>query len=335
MTTQGVFLRALFAHLLLAATCAASSTTALADPSAVQKTALHTDVLKEDYVAPKESRWVDSSHRFATDQTMALTRWVDSFFGDIEGDAEIAESRLRVKLSTEWDARLPNQNHVTVGGKIDLPRLANRVDLVFRGDDPDELIRGDQNDPSQSQVGIQVNLDESASGKHRTDLTVGLSSSGPKPGFKYRYHTALNANTALRFSQRAQYDLDDGAYATTKLDADYVLSETSLLRTQNRVLFGRDAEGMEWSTNFGRVRQWTDAEGFERASFLYFEVQGQTKPYSHVNNYQLGLRFRAQALRKFLFFELEPTFNYRIDEPYAERKGAWAIEARVEFLLFD
>ena len=229
---------------------------------------------------------------------MALTRWVDSFFGDVEGDAETAESRLRVKVSTQWDERFPNQNRVTVGGKIDLPRLANRVDLVFRGDDPDELIRGDQNDPSQSQVGIQVNLDErKAETSHRPHRgTVKL---GPKPGFKYRYHTMFNENTALRFSQRAQYDLDDGAYATTKLDVDYVLSDTSSLRTQNRILLGRDAEGAEWSTNFGRVRQWTDADGFERASFLYFEVQGQTKPHSYVNNYQLGLRFRAKPCANF------------------------------------
>ena len=335
MTTQGVFFRALLAQLLLATSGVWGATAAIAEQPELEEGAPESETLNEDPIAPRKSRWVDSSHRFATNQTMALTRWVDSFFGDIEGDAETAESRLRVKASTQWDERHPNQNRVTVGGKIDLPRLADRVDLVFRGDDPDELIRGDQSDPSQSQVGLQVNLDESDSGKHRTDLTVGLSRSGPKPGFKYRYHTPLNSDTALRFSQRVQYDLDDGAYATTKFDIDYVLSETSLLRTQNRVLYGRDAEGAEWSTNFGRVRQWSNEEGFERASFFYVEVQGQTKPSSYVSNYQLGLRFRAQALRKFLFFELEPTFNYRIDEPYAPRAGAWAIEARVEFLLFD
>ena len=312
----------------------------LASPGHAEQTEINNDdaktqTLSEEAVASPRSAWVDSGHRFATDQTMALTRWVDSFFGDIEGDAETAESRLRVKLSTQWDERLPDQNRVTVGGKIDLPRLANRVDLVFRGDDPDELIRGDQNDPSQSRVGIQVNVDESESGKHRTDVTIGLSTSGPKPGFKYRYHTMLSPRTALRFSQRAQYDLDDGAYTTTKLDVDYVLSETSLLRTQNRILYGRDADGAEWSTNFGRVRQWTNTEGYERASFLYVEVQGQTQPYRYENNYQLGLRFRAQAVRKFLFFELEPTFNYRRDDPYAPRSSAWALEARVELLLFD
>ena len=75
MTTPGVLLRALFAHLLLAATCAALSATALADPGAVQELgavqekAPQTDVLTEDSVAPKESGWVDSGHRFATDHS--------------------------------------------------------------------------------------------------------------------------------------------------------------------------------------------------------------------------------------------------------------------------
>ena len=67
---------------------------------------------------------------------------------------------------------------MSIGGKINLPRLADRVDLVFRGHDPDELVSGNEDDPSQSQVGLQVLLDESTGGNHRTDFTVGLSGVG-------------------------------------------------------------------------------------------------------------------------------------------------------------
>ena len=148
----------------------------------------------------RAERWVDSSHRFATDRTMALTRWVDSFFGDMDGDAEIAESRLRLKITTDWDERQGTETRVSVGGKVNLPRLADRVDLVFRGDDPDELVPGDENDPSQSQIGLQVLLDESAGGNHRTDFTVGLSGAGPKPGVKYRYKTLWGSKISFRFS---------------------------------------------------------------------------------------------------------------------------------------
>ncbi len=295
--------------------------------------------LKSENVATaareRAERWVDSSHRFATDRTMALTRWVDSFFGDMDGDAEIAESRLRLKITADWDERLGTETRVSVGGKVNLPRLADRVDLVFRGDDPDELVPGDEDDPSQSQVGLQVMLDESASGNHRTDFTVGLSGAGPKPGVKYRYKTLWGPNTSFRFSQRAQYDFDDGGFATTKLDIDYALSRRSLIRTQNRVLYGENSDGAEWSSNVGVVRQWAVENGFERAAYLYAGIRGHTEPDSYRENYQVGLRLRAQAIREFLFFELEPTLNQRIDAPNSPRETAWAVEARVEFLLFD
>ncbi len=295
--------------------------------------------LKSENVATaareRAERWVDSSHRFATDRTMALTRWVDSFFGDMDGDAEIAESRLRLKITADWDERLGTETRVSVGGKVNLPRLADRVDLVFRGDDPDELVPGDEDDPSQSQVGLQVMLDESASGNHRTDFTVGLSGAGPKPGVKYRYKTLWGPNTSFRFSQRAQYDFDDGGFATTKLDIDYALSRRSLIRTQNRVLYGENSDGAEWSSNVGVVRQWAVENGFERAAYLYAGIRGHTEPDSYRENYQVGLRLRAQAIREFLFFELEPTLNQRIDDPNLPRETAWAVEARVEFLLFD
>ena len=283
----------------------------------------------------RAERWVDSSHRFATDRTMALTRWVDSFFGDMDGDAEIAESRLRLKITTDWDERLGTETRVSVGGKVNLPRLADRVDLVFRGDDPDELVPGDEDDPSQSQIGLQVLLDESAGGNHRTDFTVGLSGAGPKPGVKYRYKTLWGSNASFRFSQRAQYDFDDGAFATTKLDIDYALSRRSLIRSQNRLLYGEKSDGAEWSSNIGVVRQWAVENGFERAAYLYAGVKGNTEPDSYRENYQVGLRLRAQAIREFLFFELEPTLNQRIDAPGLPRGTAWAVEARIEFLLFD
>ena len=97
-------------------------------------------------------------------------------------------------------------------------------------------------------------VNESAGGNHRTDFTVGLSGAGPKPGIKYRYKTLWRSKTSFRFSQRAQYDFDDGAFATTKLDLDYALSGRSLIRSQNRPLYSEKSDGAEWSSNVGVVR---------------------------------------------------------------------------------
>ena len=44
---------------------------------------------------------------------------------------------------------------------------------------------------------------------------------------------------------------------------------------------------------------------------------------------------RDRAYRDWLFWEIEPSHNWRIEEPYFDREGAWRIEVRLEFLLFD
>ena len=101
MTIHGVSLNAPLARSLLASFTAfiLVAAPAHAEQDTEKEDETNNQVLNEEavdeVVESPESGWVDSSHRFATDQTMALTRWVDSFFGDVEGDAETAESRLR------------------------------------------------------------------------------------------------------------------------------------------------------------------------------------------------------------------------------------------------
>ena len=70
------------------------------------------------------------------------------------------------------------------------------------------------------------------------------------------------------------------------------------------------------------------------ATWLYVGAEGQTEPDEHVSNYMVGVRFRRQAYRDFLFWEVEPSYNWRIDEPFFDREGAWKIALRLEFLLF-
>ena len=94
--------------------------------------------LEEEVVTPdtRSGDWLDSGRRIASNTTTNFTRWVDGFFGDVDSDAELADSRLRVRMITDWDETYGSDTRASIGGKVDLPRLADRVDLVFRGDDP-------------------------------------------------------------------------------------------------------------------------------------------------------------------------------------------------------
>ena len=183
--------------------------------------------------------------------------------------------------------------------------------------------------------GFSIRWDRREVSKHRFDLTVGFGSSGPKPGVKYVYENAFAEDLNFRFTQRFIYDLGDGAYGTSRFVLDKALGDRQLLRAYTRMLYGEETEGNEWSTNFSYARGWQGDSGRVGATWVYVGAEGQTEPYAYVKNYRVGMRLRRQAVKDYLFWEIEPSYNWRIDEPYFDREGAWKIELRLEFLLFE
>lgn len=200
----------------------------------------------------------------------------------------------------------------------------------------DDLSSDGVEDPSEDRIGLQYQVgprDEIR--KHRFDVTVGFGGSGPKPGVKYRYQDDWARDVSFRFTQRFTYDLGDGGYGSSRLVVDKALRERELLRAYTRFLYGEKTDGTEWSTSLSYARGWQGDNGRVGASWLYIGADGQTEPYDLVKNYKVGARLRRQAVKDFLFWEIEPSYNWRVDEPYFDREGAWRIELRLEFLLFD
>ena len=288
-----------------------------------------------DAVSESPDGWVEGGHRYAARKADEMTQWVDNFFGNDERDLEQAYSRLRVRTIYDWDDRLDNEIKVRLGGKVSLPQISERLDLVFRGEDMDGFNDRGVEDADEDRIGLQYEVGPEDRRNGRFKLTVGFGSSGPKPGVKYVYQDALAEDVSFRFTQRFTYDLGDGGYGSSRFVVDKALRERELIRAYTRFLYGEKTEGTEWSTSLSYARGWEGEGGRVGASWLYVGADGQTEPYDFVKNYKVGMRIRRQAYKDFLFWEIEPSYNWRIDEPYFDREGAWRIELRLEFLLFD
>jgi hypothetical protein len=286
-------------------------------------------------VSESADGWVEGGHRYAARKADEMTQWVDNFFGNDERDLEQAYSRLRVRTIYDWDDRLDNEIKVRLGGKVSLPKISERLDLVFRGEDMDGFNDRGVEDADEDRIGLQYEVGPEDRRNGRFKLTVGFGSSGPKPGVKYVYQDALAEDVSFRFTQRFTYDLGDGGYGSSRFVVDKALRERELIRAYTRFLYGEKTEGTEWSTSLSYARGWEGKGGRVGASWLYVGADGQTEPYDFVKNYKVGMRIRRQAYKDFLFWEIEPSYNWRIDEPYFDREGAWRIELRLEFLLFD
>ena len=287
-----------------------------------------------DEVIESEEDWLEGGKDYAARKANEMTQWVDNFFGNDERDLEQAESRLRLRTIYNWDERLDNEVKFRLGGKVTLPQISKRLDLVFRGEDMDDFGDNGVEDPSEDRIGCSIRWDQRHQ-KHRFDLTVGFGSSGPKPGVKYVYQDAFAEDLNFRFTQRFTYDLGEGGYGSSRFVLDKALRERELVRAYTRFLYGEKTDGTEWSSSLSYARGWQGDSGRVGATWLYLGADGQTEPYDFVKNYKVGARFRRQAYRDWLFWEIEPSYNWRIDEPYFDREGAWRIELRLEFLLFD
>ncbi|MEP1593128.1 MAG: hypothetical protein ABJK20_01085, partial [Halieaceae bacterium] len=182
--------------LFLPAVVAAQSPAANPDGSVIEETQTSEDeLLNWEAISPDEDEileeireenieedinWVDDSHAFVTDQAQALTEWMDEFFGDPTYDVERAESLLRLELIDDWESDGGHDVKIRLRGKLQLPKISRRLNLVFSGQDSEFADEADRD--VEDAVGLQYELREG--GRSRVDLTMGLASGNLRPGVK-------------------------------------------------------------------------------------------------------------------------------------------------------
>ncbi len=273
--------------------------------------------------------WVDTSHAAITNQAQELTQWMDDFFGDRTYNLEQAESWLRLEFIEKWDEGEGTDFKVRLRGKVQLPRISKRLDLVFQEDDDEGLTEEERNE--QDHIGLQYKVSEGR--RSRFDATLGFSSSGPKPGVRYRLEDALSESTTYRFVQRVQWESDDGFYATSRFDINRILSDNKILRWANRAVYGQETEGVEWRTGLA-LRQRKKVETKRPIAISYFgSINGETDPRSYVKNYRIGVLWRRKIYRDYLYVEMEPSYNYGKSTPEDKRQFAWSAVLRLEVAL--
>lgn len=273
--------------------------------------------------------WVDESHAYATNQAQALTEWMDAFFGDPEYDAEQAESLLRLEFINEWDEEDGNDFGVRLRGKVQLPRVSRRLNLVFSGDDSEAATEEERRE--EDSVGLQYKVREGT--RSRFDMTLNYSSGSVRPGVRYRSEGPYSDKTTFRYVQRLQWDSDEEFFTTANYDINHSLDEDNILRWANRVRWGEETNGVEWRTRIA-LRQRKNPEARRPIALSYFaSINGESQPDVLTKNYRLGVLWRRQVYRDFLFAEIEPAYNYRRRNLDVDREGAWSIVLRLEIAL--
>ena len=266
--------------------------------------------------------WLDEAHTFLSIQFCEPSVWFDSFFSDERIDEEVrAGTRVRWQndfiLTEGGDWSYVSDFHAS----FKLPKAKKNISLIFEDDEEDALkdvVPG--NEENRSNLGLLYEVTRS----ERANVSVRVKLS-PSITFRYRYKWPVTDTFSARFTQElSRRDNADGT--VSRIDFEKILHDDFLLRQSNSVAHSETYDGKELENSLVLYQHLTDKSAVSYES----SISGVTKPDRYTKNTRVGIRFRQNFYRKWLFYEIAPAVNWNKSLVTDERLGAWEVLFRLE-----
>lgn len=272
--------------------------------------------------------WLDESHSYVVTHADNIAEWMNQFFGDVRTEEDAPYSTLRLRFEQEWDQENHFDSDIKLRGKVYLPNLNERISLLFNEDDTsktgqDDLLI-DERDTTQK---VTVQYRARDKDRYKIDYRVGIRSNlNLKTSVRYLYEYPLMETLIGTASEEILYLGGDGFASKTRLELDKILSEDKIIQWHNKIEWQENEPGVIWISSIS-----LDKKLSETTAFSYFAgVTGETRPDNIISEYYVGVRYRQNMFRPWLFGEVQP--SYRWTKPYAgaERENAAVILFRIE-----
>jgi hypothetical protein len=272
-----------------------------------------------DFIEREKARTDDLSLRAA--------KWVDSFFGDQEYEAEVVSSQFRLRPELSYRSEQGFDGRLKASFKFRLPNMERKVSLVGGTSDFDEefdeAVDDDINEPA---IGLQFFGKERK--KWGSSLSVGIKFNefagflGPR----FRYRTNLTERTSFRFVQKFLWQTNNEWQFRTRFDWNFAVNERFFFRQMVDARWRgeySDEEGYRTRVSSFLTRRLPNAAGLQSEATVIFH----TRPDTHVSEYILALRYRKQTWRDWFYYEIVPQISWEEEFDYAFNPG---IRLRVE-----
>lgn len=277
--------------------------------------------------------WLDTSRRYVDTSADSFANWIDNFFGSPRTELESANSTLRLTLDSQFEEHNSSDFNVRLRGKVHLPRVDERLSLVFSDEDDDGLNEakdqpGLREDNSKIDAGLLYKISERE--RSRLDFKLGLRSSGKlKSSMRYRYKLPWNDKIVNRFTQTLYFVDGEGFGTRSAIDHDRLIDDRRLFRWSNYARFEEGSNGVEWTSRLSFAKRLNHA-----SAITYFTwVSGDTRPEYLTTSYGIGSRYRHNFYRSWLFYELEPAYAWKREELQDDRTPGWLFSVRLEILF--
>jgi len=284
--------------------------------------------------------WLDHTHAYLTRKLCEPAVWFDNFFGDERSEQEGRPgSFARWRNSALWTEGDGLEYRTRFSANVRLPKIERRLRLIVSGetrDDPTEVLPDDPVDPgfeltpevSNLNVGLRFDLFEQP--RYKLSLGSGVRLRSPVDSYariRFRYTHPIGKVSLLRLTQIGLWRGEEGFSETTEIDLERALSKFTLLRWVNSGTYGEITERLNWASQISLLHQLSA----KTAISLNVGASGITESSFEVLNYRVGIRFRQQFYRKWLFYELDPSVSWPKEMSSNDRNTTHSITFTLEF----
>ncbi len=292
----------------------------------------------------EQAAWLDHTHEYLSTNVCKTAVWFDEFFGDARDVEENADRFISVINSLEWDELNELDYNLKVRARIELPRFkkfGKSLSLILTGESsadvnnvfPEDEQIIEENPTTQGDTAAKRALSLLWDVKRDAHAAFSFGSSirlrsRLKPMFnvRYRYTYGWDRQHLVRATQNLFWEESEGFGERTRLDYEILLKPKTLLRWSASGMYSQKSEGFEWGIG-GSLFQNLSAK---RSVSLDWTTVGDTQPRSEINQHRLGIRYRQNFYRPWLFFEIEPAAFFPIEDSHRLNLG---ITLRLEIQL--
>ena len=275
-----------------------------------------------------EKSWYDETQVYVNSSFCEPALWFDNFFGsDRIFNEGAAGTYIRWRNDFTYDEEEYFEFKTNLSFSIELPGMENRLRLTFESDE-DEALRDISPDQESTTNTLGLQLDVKQNERSKFNVSISLS---PRIRLRYRYTYPAFESITLRLTQELQREQAINS-ARTLIDFEKLFKNQLFFRSSSEGKLSEEFDGVDWLQAFVLYQR------INKKTSLSYEVSanGVTEPLVLATNYRLGVRFRKNFHRKWLFYEIAPeltwpvTFDEERQEITEERRSKWLIFFRLE-----
>lgn len=278
-----------------------------------------------------EFPWLDDFHDDLSDTLDNTASWINRQFDEGHIGHNHIGSKTWAKIIMGWEPKEGELNEFPLKFKIKMrvPNLKHKINLVFSDNQAadDNLLPLEQARPTDESLhsrdfGAAIQLLHKSTEHSYFRSRIGIGSSQVYARTAHRWKKKFSDNFTVSIEPSIEYYMEDGLGYRFLAQSSYFPNESSEIRGFYSIWDREAFSTPKWKKAVYHLTK-LNAKSTLITGVL---VNGVTDPEYRDEKVTLSTRYRRHALRRWLFFEVEPFLDFERQDDYTSR---WGVALRV------